>query len=384
MIAPSELLRETARGSSRPSSRRSACSASRPCHARAWRCGPCCGSCGCSCGACGSPRWRPRRCSGSGSRGRWRRIATPRSGSRCSSGGRCFRSCRPAGSCSSRGAASDGPARRYAPILTRLDRLVLRTLVINGVFVGSMLLFARTTALEAVTQRGDWMFDGHNGTAAEDVPRLAAPARRSPRESHTHAQQFRRRATSRRRPRRPRAADETKATECRARERLAAGARGRSGGHQHARSPRRRRSRASAHTCANTSRIPRARAKAIHDYVVLRLSPTTRTRSDKIMDEGGRYLRREDAEAVFAARTGVCEGYARLMVALGKAADVEIAYVTGSIRDARRRVAEGDDASVKAALEGYEPRLECGEARRPVAADSMPRGMTRSVRARRP
>jgi transglutaminase/protease-like cytokinesis protein 3 len=62
----------------------------------------------------------------------------------------------------------------------------------------------------------------------------------------------------------------------------------------------------------------------------------------------------QEAEAVFAARTGVCEGYARLMVALGKAAGVEIAYVTGYIRDAHRRVAPADsEATLRSTLEGY-------------------------------
>src|SRR5690348_7902873 len=48
------------------------------------------------------------------------------------------------------------------PILTRLDRLVLRTLIVNALFVGGMLGFARQTALHAVAMRGDWMFDGHD------------------------------------------------------------------------------------------------------------------------------------------------------------------------------------------------------------------------------
>src|SRR5688572_236145 len=45
-------------------------------------------------------------------------------------------------------------------ILTRLDRLVLRTLVVNGVFLVVMLYFSKATALSAITQRGDWMLDG--------------------------------------------------------------------------------------------------------------------------------------------------------------------------------------------------------------------------------
>jgi transglutaminase/protease-like cytokinesis protein 3 len=46
---------------------------------------------------------------------------------------------------------------------------------------------------------------------------------------------------------------------------------------------------------------------------------------------------------VFERRAGVCEGYARLMVALGKAAGVEIAFVTGYIRDSARRLEISDD-----------------------------------------
>ena len=54
------------------------------------------------------------------------------------------------------------------------------------------------------------------------------------------------------------------------------------------------------------------------------------------------------------ARTAVCEGYARLMVALGKAAGLEIAYVTGYIRDARRNVdATASDDTIQATLDGY-------------------------------
>jgi transglutaminase/protease-like cytokinesis protein 3 len=93
--------------------------------------------------------------------------------------------------------------------------------------------------------------------------------------------------------------------------------------------------------------------KALHDYVVLRLTYDEATLALRGED---RYTKRpsQEAEDVFRARTGVCEGYARLMVALGKAAGVEIAYVTGYIRDSERNVdsAASDDV-VKATLEGY-------------------------------
>src|SRR5512142_229184 len=52
------------------------------------------------------------------------------------------------------------------PILTPLDRLVLRTLVVNGLFIGGMLYFARATAFHALAVRGDWMLDGCDGSAA--------------------------------------------------------------------------------------------------------------------------------------------------------------------------------------------------------------------------
>src|SRR5579859_4531316 len=57
----------------------------------------------------------------------------------------------------------DQPTRS---ILTRLDRLVLRTLLVNGLFLFVMLYTARATALHAIAQRGDWMLDGDTGEVA--------------------------------------------------------------------------------------------------------------------------------------------------------------------------------------------------------------------------
>src|SRR5262245_40255421 len=62
--------------------------------------------------------------------------------------------------------------RRRPPtraILTRLDRLVLRTLVVNGVFLAAMLYFAHHTAFRALAVRGDWFLDGRDGTVATAV-----------------------------------------------------------------------------------------------------------------------------------------------------------------------------------------------------------------------
>src|SRR5262249_54429317 len=98
---------------------------------------------------------------------------------------------------------------------------------------------------------------------------------------------------------------------------------------------------------------PKARVKAIHDYVALRLTYDFDA-FKQIMAADWEHVPSQEAVDVFAARKGVCEGYARLMTTLGKAAGIEIAYITGYIRDAKRRVEAGaDDATVKAALEGY-------------------------------
>lgn len=70
---------------------------------------------------------------------------------------------------------------------------------------------------------------------------------------------------------------------------------------------------------------PFERVKGLHDWVVTRLRYDYES-----------YLKREyppqEAEAVFAARTGVCSGYANLMVALGKRSGDRIVYLTGDAR----------------------------------------------------
>ncbi|HEY1548765.1 MAG TPA: transglutaminase domain-containing protein [Kofleriaceae bacterium] len=65
--------------------------------------------------------------------------------------------------------------------------------------------------------------------------------------------------------------------------------------------------------------------KALHDYVVHRIS------YDQFSLRGERLA--QDADAVFARRTGVCEGYANLLVALGWAAGVDIREVEGFAHD---------------------------------------------------
>ncbi|MEM6989392.1 MAG: transglutaminase domain-containing protein [Myxococcota bacterium] len=63
------------------------------------------------------------------------------------------------------------------PVLTRLDRLILRTLAINVAFVGGLLAVYPTTVFSALSERGDWMLDEETqpwATKARSVLHAAA------------------------------------------------------------------------------------------------------------------------------------------------------------------------------------------------------------------
>ncbi|MDI1446437.1 transglutaminase domain-containing protein [Polyangium sp. 6x1] len=87
---------------------------------------------------------------------------------------------------------------------------------------------------------------------------------------------------------------------------------------------------------------PVLRVKALHDYV-----------ADRVAYDGENYLAKryppQDAETVFSTRKGVCAGYAKLLVAMGEAAGVSIAYVVGVSRDMGGDVA-GEGHAWNAAL----------------------------------
>jgi transglutaminase-like putative cysteine protease len=71
------------------------------------------------------------------------------------------------------------------------------------------------------------------------------------------------------------------------------------------------------------------RVKALHDWVVTRLSYDKASAAART----GSGRAPQDAASVFAARTGVCEGYARLMVAFGQVTGDRIVYLTGDVRE---------------------------------------------------
>ncbi len=72
---------------------------------------------------------------------------------------------------------------------------------------------------------------------------------------------------------------------------------------------------------------PFRRVKGLHDWVV------TRLHYDLAAIQPGAVRPPQDAESVFAARKGVCEGYARLLVALGRETGDTIAYLHGDVRE---------------------------------------------------
>lgn len=90
---------------------------------------------------------------------------------------------------------------------------------------------------------------------------------------------------------------------------------------------------------------PFRRVKALHDWVVTRLD------YDQAALQAGRRPP-QDAEAVFLSRRAVCEGYARLLVALGQHAGVRVVYVTGEVREPEGALATEGHAWNAVELEG--------------------------------
>jgi hypothetical protein len=70
---------------------------------------------------------------------------------------------------------------------------------------------------------------------------------------------------------------------------------------------------------------PYLRVKALHDYVISRVTYDTNVLKSGIRPS-------QDAETVFATRKGVCEGYAKLFMALGKEIGIDVVYIKGKVR----------------------------------------------------
>jgi transglutaminase-like putative cysteine protease len=239
-------------------------------------------------------------------------------------------------------------------ILTGIDRIVLRTLIINGLFLGGMMWKQKQESFRALAVRGDWMLEGFNGPIASTVREslLGFADRLDRRTTPVVENQYGKGDEA---PKDIKPVEDTPA---------------KPGDVHHpmgwplavAFDPLVTNMPDSEQTSIDSvgkylaARITDKKllVKALHDYVVNRLHYDYDAL--KLIEAGDyEHTPEQTAEAVFAARTGVCEGYSRLMVALGKAAGVEIAFVTGYIRDSRRRLSVSDDpwdTSQREALEG--------------------------------
>ena len=247
-------------------------------------------------------------------------------------------------------------------ILTRLDRLVLRTLVINGVFLVVMLYFSKATAIRAIAQRGDWMLDGHDGAFANKfraaLLALADKLDRKPVGVDDHD----RYGDSDRAPdpdkvKKPREDEpppEVKPGNITPPKTSMGWPLDEKIDPKVESMPEAAQASIESVGAYLKQEFPdkKLRVKAIHDFVALRLHYDDDT-LNKIL-AGNYNVPSQEAGPVFAARTAVCAGYSKLMSAIGTAAGLEIKYVTGYIRDSSRRVMNptGTDESIRASLQG--------------------------------
>lgn len=236
-----------------------------------------------------------------------------------------------------------GDGRR--PILTAFDRLVLRTLAINLVFVGSLLALFPSSVYEAVSTRGDWMLQGSSAPWAERVRASLFGTAERMRWLHeaTHDNAYEELID----PSLTRARDESVAPvagdtslprlpiEPSAPAVSPADLQRADGWpfvatlHPAVTSlpPESETSISSVAAYLVASEPdPVLRVKALHDYV-----------ADRVAYDVPSYLAGEyppqDAQSVFERRTSVCAGYATLLAALGEAAGIEIVVVVGDARD---------------------------------------------------
>ncbi len=227
------------------------------------------------------------------------------------------------------------------PILTRLDRLVLRTLLVDGLFLAITFYAAPRTAFRALAVRGDWMVDGFDGGVPRTVRRvLLGIADRFERRWHVPDARY---GESDAAPDEAPPPDATSGWPLPAEpEALVTSI------------PESEQTSVDAVGKWFAARIPDQKrlVKALHDYVVLRLSYDEATLA-AIEAKQWERVPSQEADAVFARKTAVCAGYAHLMSALGKAAGVEIAFVTGYARDSMLQVSASTDDSVIAGLQGY-------------------------------
>ncbi|MEM9073003.1 MAG: transglutaminase domain-containing protein [Myxococcota bacterium] len=237
-------------------------------------------------------------------------------------------------------------------ILTRWDRILVRTLVINVVFLTSLLLFGPQTLFTALATRGDWMLDDSDAEWADDVRSgLFATADRIEwlYDSFDEGNEFEALIESGDQPTpEPPSVSDSENAEHGDDTGISANNSGNGDSNDGVSTgaaaptewpfpdtphPAAAQIPASAETnyasaarwLASQEDVPRKRAKLLHDYIALR------TAYDGVSYRAGRYPP-QDAETVFRTRLSVCAGYANLFHAMAREMDLESAVVVGDTR----------------------------------------------------
>lgn len=242
---------------------------------------------------------------------------------------------------------------REPGILTWGDRITLRTLVLNLVFIAALLALRPQTAFLALSTRGDWMLDGHQGPGVEMVRQnlfraanslewLYMAFHRNPYDIYAaDTPTLTTETTDQTQPADSSSAQPLETTQpatttiARPQPGQSADQWPWSGASLH---PAVANMPASVETSiesvaqyiAQQEPDSLLRVKALHDYV-----------ADRIAYDTDAYFSGQfppqDAETVFRRHTAVCAGYAKLLEALGRAAGENIIYLVG---DSRNRVSD--------------------------------------------
>ncbi|CAN5759683.1 hypothetical protein BH09MYX1_BH09MYX1_34600 [soil metagenome] len=244
-------------------------------------------------------------------------------------------------------------------ILTVGDRLLLRTLGINVVFLGVLLGTMPAAAVRAVSARGDWMLDGHDGTFARGARRVLLDVADSFDWLYrgTHAIEVDGDHPTKRKgneppplPRGDTIDDHGDGSTAPPEDVPAPPIAAFDAAHPWPSAPDidprvRTVPPASEATipllAAFLSALeadPYRRFKLLHDWVADHVSYDFPALDD------GSYVTKQDAAKVLLARTGVCAGYANLLVELGRAAGYVIDYVGGVAKGAGGEVDGGGHA----------------------------------------
>lgn len=229
--------------------------------------------------------------------------------------------------------------RSQSSILTWGDRIILRTLFLNLVFIAALLALRPQTAFLALSTRGDWMLDGRFGPPVELARRglfklaselewLYLAVHQNPYQQYADTTQIK--PTPQPQP------SPTPSTDPRSQPQPSPNPQvpqfwNLEKAELH---PAVANMPASVETSieavakyiAQQESDPFQRVKALHDYVADRIA------YDAPAFFGQAPRPPQDAETVFRTRKAVCAGYAKLLEALGQAIGEEIVYVVGDSR----------------------------------------------------